>query len=197
MGTTFPDQGRAATPTSALLSLPPHFEFQGHSCRPLRPTGQDTAVKGRYLHPSSSPSVSHAFQGRSFKAHWSRQGGQGSISLLTREPISKGAFEAGSLRPSGQDTQVKGRSAPPSSLASRWFLALLDASCCLSMRCFPMQQATKPVDPLKRCLQPLPPLPIFGYSFIRKRSKLQHYWMMGVHQETRHKLTTLIGWFPM
>ena len=32
-----------------------------------------------------------------------------------------------------------------------------------------------------------------SYSFIRKRSKLQHYWMMGVHQETRHKLTTLIG----
>ena len=31
------------------------------------------------------------------------------------------------------------------------------------------------------------------YSFIRKRSKLQHYWMMGVHQDTRHKLTTLIG----
>ena len=90
MGTTFPDQGRAATPPSALLSLPPHFEFQGHSCRPLRPTGQDTAVKGRYLHPPSSPSFSHAFQGRSFKAHWSRQGGQGSISLLTREPISRG-----------------------------------------------------------------------------------------------------------
>ena len=31
------------------------------------------------------------------------------------------------------------------------------------------------------------------YSFIRKRSKLQHYWMMGVYQKNRHKLTTLIG----